>query len=371
MKRYWQRPQYKRYMRRHSAKQNDLRLRFARRKVYERREELRLSRQQRKELRKARALRRSGSIRYYQLPLEPIVAPETFSFVRDANSALHFIKQLEQCLLTKTSVLVDLAQVQELDYGTITVLLSVMRRFKSTGVYFNGRFPKNPGAKLMFLQSGFFTHLDGFFRENDHDLAEERSSILTHRYEKVEGALAARVIALASETIWEERRRCTLAYRVLIELMQNTNEHASLELGSQQLWWLSVKHHSEENRVSFSFVDYGVGIFVNLDQKSPEHRFARLLSKMGFAPNADKLRKIFLEGGRSSTREKYRGKGLPGVYDAFKRNSISNLVLISNDVFFDGPADEYRQLPYPFEGTYVYWELNVDSESLPDALNYR
>ena len=58
----------------------------------------------------------------------------------------------------------------------------------------------------------------------------------------------------------------------------------------------------------------------------------------------------------SSTGLRYRGRGLPGIYEAFVAGRIANLVIVSNDAFGRLSTEEFFQLRSQFEGTFVYWE---------------
>ncbi len=75
--------------------------------------------------------------------------------------------------------------------------------------------------------------------------------------------------------------------------------------------------------------------------------------------------KLILEGKlhETVTGEYYRGKGLPGIVEALKRNQISNLHIISNDVYANVQTGNYTILENKFEGTFIYWELNEKNRS--------
>jgi len=85
---------------------------------------------------------------------------------------------------------------------------------------------------------------------------------------------------------------------------------------------------------------------------------------LGFNNNADLL-KLILDGTlhRSVTGKDYRGKGLPGIAGALRRNQISNLHIITNDVYCQPDKDFYKKLETSFSGTFVYLELGQTNES--------
>ncbi len=260
--------------------------------------------------------------------------------------------------------------VIEIDYDAIVILLSIMVRFKAQKIDFNGDMPLNPLAKQRLMDSGFFDNLYKHFKDEDrYNLVwNRRNSFYTHAWKNVDSELTGKVIDQASQTVWGELRRCPGMQRILIEIMQNTNNHAALGKEGDKHWWLSVNHRKNENKVCFSFVDYGVGVFRSLQEKEPGSKFYLGLDKLAkrftFQDNAALLKLIFNgELHKSSTGEHFRGKGLPGIYEALQRNSISNLYIVTNDVYAAVSQNIYRTMNSHFEGTFLYWELNKTNES--------
>ena len=76
--------------------------------------------------------------------------------------------------------------------------------------------------------------------------------------------------------------------------------------------------------------------------------------------------KLLLEGHMhmTVTGQHFRGKGLPGIREVLSRNQISNLKIISNDVFTDVSKDNYQKLNQEFSGTFVTWELNENNNNI-------
>ena len=267
---------------------------------------------------------------------------------------------------------VILKGVKEIDYDGITVLLSVMVRFKSNRIRFNGDYPAAKDVRTILEESGFFEYLNkGQFRDREDFVLPGTGTIHTHAKRQVDSEFGEKLIESASRKVWGQKRRCTGVQRVLLELMQNTNNHASLDSEGEKHWWLSVKHNRQERRVAFSFVDYGVGVFHSLQNKpfgSKFHGILDLLSKrVRYGNNADILQLIF-QGvlHTTATGHHYRGKGLPGVYEAFQKNKISNFAMITNDAFYNSATNEYRILRNQFQGTFIFWELTEGNISLPN-----
>ena len=362
MKKYTQSPRYVRYMRRRTRRSLAARQRFKRYLRQKHREESGMPKQE---------LAVRHHLQHQAIPVTKVKAPDILSFVRNPEEVCKFIAQLRECFDKSKPVWVVLKQVREIDYDGITVLLSVMVRFKSKQIAFNGDFPQDKTVLKILQDSKFFDHLlKSQFRDKDAYALAGRSSILTHAMRTVDSELGQSIIDSASQTVWGEKRRCPGVQRTFIELMQNTNNHASLEKEGDKHWWLSVKHIKEQNRVAFSFVDYGVGVFYNLKNKRQGNKFygilERLYERTVYGNNAEVLKLIFLgELHKTASGKSFRGKGLPGVYEALKHHKLSNFAMITNNVFYQSSGDEYRILENSFQGTFIYWELAPDNSSLP------
>lgn len=296
-----------------------------------------------------------------------IKAPSDFSMTTNTNDTISFISKLEKCFEKKQKVFVDLTDIQKIADGAIVVLLSSMSKFKSHKIDFNGNFPLDPIANKAIKDSGFFEQLykHRIGQSDKYNLSTSR--IFTHANKKVDQLLSSEIIQNVSKKIWGEEKRCTGLQRVFIELMQNTNNHASLIQKGEHHWWVSVSYDKNENKACFSFIDYGVGIIksIKTDPKSKFFKFKEQIKEL-FNPNTDaEMLQLLLQGKiHSSTGKYYRGKGLPGIFDASMNNKISNLVVISNKGYADVSNNEYKILNNEFTGTFVYWELNYTNERI-------
>lgn len=296
-----------------------------------------------------------------------IVAPQCLSMIENTEGSLAFISELEKSLEQKKKVFVVLKNVEKIASGAIVVLLSIMIQFKNRGVQFNGDKPKNALARQNLVNSGFFEKL--YLHDGDAYSIKGRNAIFTHADKVVDSKLSDELIHKVSELIWGQPYRCTGVQQVYIELMQNTNNHASLHGPNEHHWYTTVTYNKEKNKASFSFIDYGVGIIQSI-KKNEKGKFWNALSRIMniLKPQSDgDFLRLLLDGSihKTATGKYYRGKGLPGVFKAFKDNKISNLVVITNNAFADCSKDSYKTLSNKFEGTYIYWELNYNNKKLP------
>lgn len=299
-----------------------------------------------------------------------IKAPIIFSFINNTEEVIRFIQSLEYSYESKKKVYVDLLKVTEIDYSAIVVLLSIMVKFKASDIQFNGNFPQDHISKELLIRSGFFENLDRKFKiEERYEIpAMGTGGIHTHAYKRVDSELGDQIIKSASRRVWGEERRCQGIQRALLELMQNTNNHAEIGKEGEKHWWLAVNHYQNENKVCFAFVDFGVGIFKSLENKQEGNKWHGWKDKIAklftFDHNVDIL-KLILNGDFHSTvtGKNYRGKGLPGIALVQKRNWLSDLRIISNNVYCLFDNSDFRKLKRPFNGTFIYWELNGNNAS--------
>lgn len=305
---------------------------------------------------------------------EHITAPENFSFNENALGVIKFINQLDISYQNRYKTYVVMENVTNIDHGAIVALLAIMVQFKARNIRFNGNMPRDPKSASILYQSGFFNNLAREFKDKDRYklMNNGKNEFVTHAWKKVDAALGAEIIKTASKTIWNQERRCQGVQRSLLELMHNTNNHAAIGSIGQKHWWLYA-HHDETNKVvGFAFIDFGVGVFNSLNNKPDSSIFFNWMDKIykrfTIGSNADVF-KLILDGEfhQSVTGKPYRGKGLPGIADAFRRGQLSSLRIITNNVYAapgkEHGQGEYKLLEASFNGTYVYWELGGENDS--------
>jgi len=297
-----------------------------------------------------------------------VTAPTVFSFKKNPEEVIIFISKLKELFDKQKRAFVSLRYVEEVDYDAIVVLLSILIRFKSKKIKFNGDFPINRDANSRLARSGFFTSLlEEFYKDSDKYKVVE-NTIWTHAEKKVDAPLGGKLIEQASEVIWNDKKRCPGLQRVLLEAMLNTNNHAEIGKEGEKHWWLSMNTDKKNKKTYFSFVDYGVGVFTSLNNKPADNKFfgwfEKLINKKPFNNNAELL-ELILDGElhASVTGKSYRGKGLPGIKEAFDRNQISNLFIITNNVYANIAKKEYRLLENKFSGTFLCWELDEQNQN--------
>lgn len=299
-----------------------------------------------------------------------VSAPKCFSLIDEPEKSIAFINKINQLFRKNKKVFIDLEHVEEIGHGAIVVLLALMVQFRSNHILFNGSFSKKEAVNKMLRTSGFFDNLSNkeFSVQDTYDLSPVSNSIYTHAQRNVNPELSDAIIKKASSSIWGGERRCTGVQRVFLELMQNTNNHASLNTGEKH-WWVSINYNKKQNKVCFSFIDFGIGIFESLLNKKEDSKFYNVFktikNKLSNEDNSEMLR-LLLNGEvhKTATGKYYRGKGLPGVFNASKKDAISNLIIISNDAYANIANNKYKNLNNNLAGTFIYWELNENNRNI-------
>lgn len=304
-----------------------------------------------------------------------ISAPTNFSLIKNPTESLAFIAQLEDCYKNKQKVFVKMRDVEYLGDGALVVLLSSLINFRTNKLDFNGDFPRNIDANKKLIESGFFNELYNNPRPIQKDTYNlSNRSIFTHASKIVDTKLLSTLIQNISKQVWGSERRCLGVQRAYIELMQNTNNHASIYTQGEHHWWTTVSYDATRGVACFAFLDYGVGIIksITTDPKSKLNRIINLFKNLFYSKNDSEMLELLLKGeihkvGRnhSSTKQYFRGKGLPGIYEACQSNHLSNLVVISNKAMAQVSRNNYTLLDKNFSGTFVYWEINPDNINLP------
>lgn len=300
-----------------------------------------------------------------------INAPVRFTLVENEKETLKFLQKLQVCFNRSQKVAVLLDNVKEISTDAILVLLSNMVHFKAARIGFNGTRPKNKRVAAKLEASGFFKHLYGqVMRDQDaYSFRKVNSIIHTHGQKTVEAKVADEIVKYASEAVWGVPRRCPGIQTTLVELMHNTHDHAGVEKGEKH-WWLSVEHDDQAHEVTFSFIDFGVGIFRSLANKQPGeplygaldyiiHNFPLIQTEV------DRLR-LILEGKVVLTQfnEYYRGKGLRKIYLKNQNNQISDLCIISNFASVRTKNIDYHSIKNEFEGTFISFKMNKKTYNL-------
>lgn len=285
-------------------------------------------------------------------------APSNFSFHENRDGVLNFITQLEKNLYDELSLLVNMKLVVSIDLEAIVLLLGIMAEYNTRNIRFNGNLPDHSASKDKLVDSGFLNQL--FPSGEQYNFGSERG-IYTHGTNVFDQELSYEIVSNSLIAVFGEKRRSQGSQKLLIEAMKNTISHAGAGTNNTRHWWLSVRQDKNNKKATFTFLDYGIGIFKSLRTKGihdPGYSWVEKNLKLD-TRNHILLQKIMSgELQHISRSRKYnQGNGLPGMKSALDNNYISKLTILSNDVLADVGLNSYQQLVTPFSGTMIQFEI--------------
>ena len=284
-------------------------------------------------------------------PIIPIKSPNDFSLINNTDATINYFNQAYDELKKGNRILFDISHIETITTDAIAVQIAKIKDEKfhfKNGII--GNAPNDESLKKLFVQSGFYdyVHIRGPKPNNDKKL-------LIHEItnNKVEPDIAKEACLLGLRHTFKNENIFEPLYDILIEVMQNTNNHAGNERGVYD-WWLHVYNHPDSSKTSYTFLDLGVGIFESL----PVRTFKRdVLELLGLTSNVDLVPKLFAGEIKSSTARPERGKGVPQVFECSQHSTFVKFILISNDIYADLKNQEYKLINTPFQGTLYYWEI--------------
>lgn len=291
-------------------------------------------------------------------------APNDFSIIGNHEAVISFCNNLREDYHKRRKVFVNLEKVTMVTNESLGLLLSNMMLFQQNNIDFDGNFPIDKNSRDIVVLSGFLQTL--YRGKNRYSVHNISSAIYTHSTLKPDSDLVAAIMDNSSKFLWGQSYDCDGLYNALIELMLNTYEHAD-EIDGRQKWWMTVTKDEVNEKVTFSFIDYGRGIIKTLrDAQNERHRnmVSKILFRLGNVFNSSALLlKEVLEGALilSEKEGSQYGNGLHSIYADMQENHLDNVIIITNNVYADIKNNSYQMMSVSFPGTFVSFEINKDT----------
>lgn len=287
-------------------------------------------------------------------PIANVQAPEHYSIIYNTIETLNYFNDIRDILASGQRVRFDLTEVRRMTTDAIAVQIAKIKDERySRKVPIFGNAPKEESLSNLFLHSGFYDHVrvSGAKPASDNKLIHEITA------NRVEPDIAKDACLLGINHTFKNSSIFEPLYDIIIEVMQNTNNHAGKTRGMYD-WWLHVYNHPSSSKTSYTFLDLGSGIFKSL----PVRTFWReAKERLHLASNLDLVERLFAGEIKSRTSRPERGKGIPQIYECAQDKVFTKFILVSNDIFFDLKTRESKLLSTKFDGTLFYWEIdNVD-----------
>ncbi len=293
--------------------------------------------------------------------LTRVRVPSDFRLLENTIDVLKFVDRMRRLYRERKPIFLNMKDVVSIDFPAELVLVALLHRFKHYNIHFKGNFPLDSQVKTHILTSDYFKHM-----HNKHDkisyVIGKPKQIFAKAEKKVVPKLISIIIQELSEkwNVPENHQIFKGFYRTLIELMQNTRDHASTSHNYKEWWWLS--QDIQDDKANFTFLDLGRGIINSIENKRiDDSRWGKAIRFLKNTPHNPKQVLEWLIEGRLhqyTTTKYYRGKGIPGIYNTLKRGQIFNLKILTNTILADISTKKFKKLNFEFKGTLIYFEIH-------------
>lgn len=290
--------------------------------------------------------RRKRKNQLYNIP-----APQDFSFIKNTEKTLEYFQSARDKLSKGYPINFDIAQINTLTTDAIALQIARIKDanfHRNNGIF--GNAPDKEELKELFLQSGFYDYV-----QSKGEKSTSRSKLI-HKItdKKVEPKIAKEACLTGLRHVFQSNAIFDPLYDIIIEIMQNTNNHAGETRGKYN-WWLHVYNDPKTKTSFYTFLDLGLGIFESL----PVQTFRKKIGDfLGLTHNSDLVKPLFDGKIKSRTGKPERGKGIPQVYESSKNKAFKQFYLISNNVHVDLKTMKIKKLNNNFSGTLFHWELS-------------
>ena len=292
---------------------------------------------------------------------EITISPKNeIKLLEDTENAIDFISKLKsyrRAAKEVKTVIIDLRNVNSIDIGTISLMLSSVKELILVDIEVKGNLPTNKVAKQVFLDSGFLEHMNEVSKSirNSMKVTNKKNLLLMLAKGKSESRKVGQCIRTGIEALTGKPNHYPPIYGIIQEMNGNSVEHAYKRKAH---WLLGINHEQHNKKLIFTFTDNGFGIINSLKKRFNKNVF----DKLNWHNDERILEGVFDKKYNSRFKKQYnRNKGLPVIKKAQSENKIKNLIVISNNSLFRVDRSETMKLSEEFSGTFYYWELDINT----------
>lgn len=282
-----------------------------------------------------------------------VPCPEVLSLVEATDPTVIFLNAITKPTRKTTKIFVDMRPVQRITPdGFLALLIAV----KSSRCEVAGNLPLAQQPLDLMLRSGFQNHVKHRWERRQTQGLTERSGVMA------DGAEAARIVQFACNRLGVAPKLERNSYKVLVECMANTRNHASRKLrggkrSAPERWYVHVYYDSQRRVACFCFADIGTGIIRSL-RLDPSVRLRKTVASLVRGTGHTGVLREVLQGNiKSSTQFANRGLGLPKIASLAKAGYMKRLVIVANRAHLDCVNDTGSDTDQEFSGTLLYWEV--------------
>ena len=289
---------------------------------------------------------------------QPVIAPKDFRLIENTQECLLFfrnirsedyISQIKNVKLVRFS----LKQIEQIDYGTISILTAISDNLKYQNIILQGDFPQNEQCKQFIIDSGFLNHM---FDEHNKPFPKAEKSDLIF-FEKGCGILSqndnikiSNLVKNVVNHLTGKAEHSLSVKTIILEICGNSIEWSGTD---NKQWLLGVKY--ETDKVIFTVIDVGKGILETLYRRFTKRFFDT------FKSSDEILKGAFDKKYGSATQKVNRNKGLPSIKANFETGNVLNLKVLTNNVIlhFDNDTNSrsFVNGSPRFKGTFYQWEM--------------
>lgn len=165
------------------------------------------------------------------------IAPRIFSITKNPDETIEYFSNISKAVRTKHSVNLSLVQVEYISPEAILYMLVLVKEATIQGVRLSGSAPPvGTEAHKIFINSGFYKYVRSSIKNTgkytDYTVLTVKtgSEVMPQDAKSILDFVKQRNIKLSQED------ESTL-YKIIIECMSNTNEHAADGKFGEIWWW--------------------------------------------------------------------------------------------------------------------------------------
>lgn len=312
-------------------------------------------------------------------PTKTFVVPKKFSITKNPEETIKFlnyiIKQVEAVrylfkIKNKNYIryyYIDMKSTEIISSDALMYLLTIIgntRGEKFLPISWKGNLPDNIDVKNYVKKSGYLKYMSTSYDniiETDNNIQIKHG--VGYTYGEDSNDIRQEIIDFTCLKLNKDKTKVNYLMTILTEMITNISDHAYQKEGLfKHEWYIFV--NNEEDKITFTFMDNGVGIPTTIRKSIKEHiiEFFNAESEYKYIETA-----VSGVEKRSETGLIERGNGLPEIYGHYVLDNIKNLIIISNKAYFS--ENKKYDMKEELKGTIFYWEIKKE-ENKNDNKSY-